>query len=100
MNNANPSAEQEQVTVALTFANRRYDAESVELIHAWDVYGVEEHPSGYEDTKREAIDSLGADLLRWVTVEVNVPVAAIRNALMGELPTLQASAPVVTDGVS
>lgn len=87
-------------TVALTFANRRWDPEVIELIHAWDIDGVEENPSGYEDTKRAEIESLGEDLLRWVTVEVNVPDALIREALLGELPVVDASEPVITDGVS
>lgn len=84
-------------TVALTFANRKYDPEVIELLHAWDIYGVEENPSGYEETKAEAIASLGSELLRWVTVEVDVPDDTIRNALMAELPTIKAGDPVVTE---
>jgi hypothetical protein len=84
-------------TVALTFANRKFDPEAIELIHAWDIDGVEGNPTDYEDTKQAAIASLGSDLLRWVTVEVNVPDSSIRQALMAELPTLRATDPVQTD---
>jgi hypothetical protein len=87
-------------TVALTFANRKYDPEVIELIHAWDIDGFMENPTGYEDTKREAIASLGSDLLRWVTVEVDIPNDAIRSALLGELPTQRSSEPVITDASS
>lgn len=85
-------------TVALTFINRRHDDEIIELVHAWDIDGVMENPSGYEETKREAIAAVGSDLLRWVTVEVDVPDVEIRSALLGELPTLTASTPEITDG--
>lgn len=83
-------------TVAMTFVNRHYEPEIIELIHAWDIDSLEENPTGYEDTKREAIASLGSDLLRWVTVEVNVPDQGIRDALLGEVPAVQASEPVIT----
>lgn len=86
-------------TVALTFANRRYDSECIELVHAWDIDCVEENPSGYEETKAEAIASLGADLLRWVTVEVAVPDRDIRRFLMGEISVLFASEPMFTAGM-
>ena len=64
-----------------TFANRKYAPEVVELIHAWDEFGVDENPSGYDETKRAEIASWGDDLLRWVTVEIDVEAADIYEAL-------------------
>lgn len=86
--------------VWMTFANRPYSPDVIELIHAWDIDGATENPSGYDDTKQEAIAAMGSDILRWVTVEVNVPDAPIRDALAGSVPSLDASAPVVTDAGS
>lgn len=65
-----------------TFANRKYDPENVELIDAWDEYCFDENPSGFEKSKASAIASWGDDLLRWVTVEIDVEAAEIYEALM------------------
>lgn len=65
-----------------TFANRKHDPESVELIDAWDELCFDENPTGFEDSKAAAIASWGDDLLRWVTVEIDVEAAEIHDALM------------------
>lgn len=78
-----------------TFANRTYDHEAVELLHAWDEFSFDENPTGYEDTKREAVASLGGDLFRWVTVEIDVEAAEIYEALA---PTAQARGEVTSMG--
>lgn len=76
------------IGLALTFANRKYDPELPELIHAWDEYSIDENPIGYDDSKREAIKSLGSDLLRWVTVDVRIDDTHIIRDLMGENVTI------------
>lgn len=84
-------------TVALTFANRPYDPEAIELVHAWDVAAVEDNPTGYEETKHGALAAMGTDLLHWVTVEVEVPDDSIRNILSGVLPTIEPTMTEVTE---
>lgn len=76
-----------------TFANRKYDPDVVELIDAWDEFSADENYSGYEASRKAAIESWGGDLLRWVTVEIDVPAAEIYAAL-DPRPAVQGS---VTD---
>ncbi|MGZ6772568.1 MAG: hypothetical protein ACXVGA_08555 [Mycobacteriaceae bacterium] len=72
-----------------TFANRKYDPEVVELVHAWDEFCVDENPRGYNDSLRDDLASWGEDLLRWVTVEIDVEAAAIYEALDPRRPTVR-----------
>lgn len=85
-------------TVVMTFINRKYDPETIEMIHAWDLDSLNENPTGYEDTKRESLALLGDDLLRWVTVEVEVPDQEIRDVLAGHLSAVRSSKPIITSG--
>lgn len=64
-----------------TFANRKHDPESVELVDAWDEFCFDENPTGFEESKDRALASWGDDLLRWVTVEIDVEAADIYEAL-------------------
>lgn len=65
-----------------TFANRKHDPELIELVDAWDEFCFDENPTGFEDSKAAALGSWGDDLLRWVTVEIDVEAAGIYDALM------------------
>lgn len=70
-----------------TFANRKYDPNDVELVHAWDEYSFDNNPTGYEDTKREAVASLGDDLLHSITALIEIDAEPIYAALTGPVRT-------------
>lgn len=67
--------------IIATFANRKYDPEVIELVHAWDEWQLDANPTGYEDSKRADLASWGDELLRWVTVEIDIQETEIYQAL-------------------
>ena len=83
--------------ILATFANRKYDPEnSTELVVAWDEFCVEGNPDGYDEERDKALASWGDDLLRWVEVEIEVPMAEIEKALNGQLRVSASSIKVTT----
>ena len=76
-----------------TFVNFTYDPEVVELVHAWDEYSLDNNPTGYEDSKREALATYEGTILNKVTVDIRVDENAIANALS---PHLKLEGKVIT----
>lgn len=66
----------------ITFAS---DPEVLELVHAWDEYSLDNNPTGYEDTKAEALATYGDDVGAKVTVDIAVNEEAIWKALRPHL---------------
>jgi hypothetical protein len=64
-----------------TFANRRHDPAVFELVDAWDEWSVDSNPEGFERSRQAALDSWGEDLLRYVTVAIEVPEDSIDSVL-------------------
>src|SRR5690349_13750049 len=80
--------------ILATFANRKWDPEnSTELVVAWDEFSVEGNPDGYDQERDKALASWGDDLLRWVEVEIEVPMDEVDKVLGG---TLRVAAAKVT----
>lgn len=67
--------------IIATFANRAYDPEEVELVCAWDEFSVDNNHEGWEADRRDSLASWGNDLLRHVTVEIDVEMGDIYEAL-------------------
>lgn len=75
--------------ILATFANRAYDPEVIELIDAWDEFSVDENYEGFIESRTKAIESWGRDLLRWVTVEIEVADFAEVAKALDPHPSLQ-----------
>lgn len=70
-----------------TFIRRTYEPTSVELIHAWDEYCVDDNPSGYHETLKDELDSIGTDLLDARTLLIEVDHDAVLAAFADQKVT-------------
>jgi len=82
--------------IVATYANRTYDPDVIELVDAWDEYSVENNYEGWKKSRQDALNSWGDDLLRWVTVEIEVPMGEICKALDPEI-VLKSGEPVIVE---
>lgn len=72
-----------------TFINFAEDPSVIELVHAWDEYALDSNPTGYEDTKREALATYGDGVLRSVTVTIALGAAGERAIDEALNPTIE-----------
>lgn len=67
--------------ITMTWAVRKHDPESPELVTAWDEYSIDANPEGWEEDKKKSLASWGDDLLRHADIVVYVPYEVIVNAV-------------------
>lgn len=71
--------------IRATFVNFKGDDDTIELVHAWDEYSIDNNPVGYDETLAESLASYGEDIQDSVTVAIVVDYAAIHDALHREI---------------
>jgi hypothetical protein len=63
--------------IRATFINRTYAPDSIELVHAWDEYQIDENPEGYAETRAADLSSYGDEVQKVVTVDLLVDYPAL-----------------------
>ena len=67
--------------ITTTWANRKYDPHTPELVCAWDEYSIDNNYDGWVEDKQKALNSWGEDLLSHVDIVIYVPFEVVDQAL-------------------